>query len=120
MGQSTKFLMTRDIGGYNGFGVPFCNDGEQAVLAQNTEQHVTVPSTHPYWLAVFSFSPGSNVWVDGTTTATFPAGSFAATTSDLNPSARLVKAGTTLSFITNDTTNPYVKVSFYTVLPQTL
>lgn len=113
MATSTKFNMTKDVAGYNGFGVKFASDGYKGLLAVGVEQHVTVPSNYPNWLAVFSYTPGSNIWVDGTTTAAVPVGAFAATTADLNPSARQVVAGQTLSFITSDTTSPQVKVSFY-------
>lgn len=115
--MSTKFNMTRDINGYNGFGVPFALDGQTAVLAANVEQHITVPSNYSNWIAVFSFTPGSNIWVDGITTAVVPAGAFSASTAELNPAARAVKAGQTLSFITSDTTNPLVSVSFYIINP---
>lgn len=115
MATSTKFNMTKDVAGYNGFGIKFASDGYKGVLAAGVEQHVSVPSNYPNWIAVFSYTPGSNVWVDGTTTAVAPVGAFAATTADLNPSARQVSAGQTLSFITSDTTSPQVKVSFYIV-----
>ena len=115
--MSTIFNMTRDVAGYNGFGVKFATDGQSAVLANGVEQHVVVPSNYPNWLAVFSYTPGSNIWVDGITTAVAPTGNFSATTADLNPSARFVTKGETLSFITSDTTSPMVKVSFYVVSP---
>jgi hypothetical protein len=115
--QSTKFNMTRDVAGYNGFGVQWPQDGESALLAANTEQHITVPSNYPNWLAVFSYTPGSNIWVDGTTTAVVPTGAFSATTAELNPSARQVTAGQVLSFITSDTGTPQVKVSYFVVAP---
>lgn len=113
--MSTKFNLTKDVAGYNGFGVRFADDGYQGLLATSTEQHVTVPSNYPNWLAVFSYTPGSNVWVDASTTAIAPAGAFSATKADLNPSARFVQAGQTLSFITDDVTSVEVKVSFYVV-----
>lgn len=113
--MSTKFNMTKDVAGYNGFGVKFASDGYSGVLATGVAQSVTVPSNYPNWLAVFSYTPGSNIWVDNVTTAAVPAGAFSATTADLNPSARQVSAGQTLSFKTSDTTSPQVKVSFYVV-----
>lgn len=115
--MTTKFNMTRDVAGYNGFGVKFADDGFSGVLANGVAQSVTVPSTYPNWIAVFSYTPGSNIWVDGTNTASVPGGAFSATTSDLNPSARQVSAGQVLSFKTTDTTSPQVKVSFYVVAP---
>lgn len=113
--MSTKFNMTKDVAGYNGFGVMFATDGYKGLLSTGVAQSVTVPSNYPNWLAVFSYTPGANVWVDSTTTAAVPVGAFAATTADLNPSARFVTKGQTLSFITSDTTSPQVKVSFYVV-----
>lgn len=113
--MSTKFNLTKDVAGYNGFGIRFADDGYKGVLAVGVAQSVTVPSNYPNWVAVFSYTPGSNIWVDGTTTAVAPTGAFAATTADLNPSARFVTKGQTLSFITSDTTSPQVKVSFYVV-----
>lgn len=113
--MSTKFNLTKDVAGYNGFGVKFADDGFKGILATSVEQHITVPSNYPNWLAVFSYSPGSNVWVDGSTTAVVPTGAFTASKADLNPSARFVKAGDTLSFITSDSTSVQIKVSFYIV-----
>jgi hypothetical protein len=112
--MSTKFRMTCDVAGYNGFGVMFADDGFQTALAANAAQTMTVPSNYPNWLAVFSYTPGANVWVGNGTTAV-PGSSFSATTADLNPSARFVTKGQTLTFITSDTDSPEVKVSFYVV-----
>lgn len=114
---STKFNMTRDVAGYNGFGIQWPQDGYKGVLAVGVEQHVSVPSNYPNWIAVFSYTPGANIWVDGTTTAVAASGAFAATTAELNPSARQCTAGQVLSFITSDTTSPQVKVSFLVVAP---
>ena len=115
--NATKFLMTRDISGTNGFGVPFSITGRSALLAAAVEQHITVPSNYPNWIAIFSYTPGSSIWVDGIGTAVAPTGAFAATTSELNPAARLVQAGDTLSFITADITSPAVSVIFYVAPP---
>lgn len=115
--NATKFSMTRDINGYNGFGVPFTLTARSAILTATVEQHFTVPSNYPFWIAIFSYSPGAAVWVDGITTAAAPTGAFAATTSELNPAARYVKAGDVLSFITADITSPAVSVLLYVAPP---
>lgn len=115
--NSVKFNMSRDVAGMNGFGVQWPQDGQATTLASGVAQSVTVPKNYPNWLAVFSYTPGSNIFVDGTTTAAVPGGSFSATTAELNPSARQCTAGEVLSFITPDTTSPYVKVSFFVVAP---
>jgi len=115
--NATKFVMTRDINGYNGFGIPFALDGYSMVLAATVEQHVTVPDSYPHWIAIFGYTPGSAVWVDGITTAVAPTGAASATTAKLNPSARAVKAGDTLSFITSDVAGSMVYVEFLVVQP---
>lgn len=111
--NATKFSMTRDINGFNGFGLPFTNNGISTSLTANAEQHFTVSSEYPHWIAVFSFTPASSVYVDNLATAVVPGSSFAASTSELNPAARYVKAGSTLSFITADTNSPTVQVSLF-------
>lgn len=115
--SSTKFNLTKDISGYNGFGIAFSQDGKATSLAANTEQHFVVPANYPNWIAIFSFTPGSNIWVDGINTATVPTTSFASSTAELNPSARAVSAGQTLSFITADTSAPWVSVKLLIVNP---
>jgi hypothetical protein len=100
--MATKFNMTRDINGYNGFGLQFTDTAFSATLTASTDTTLTVPSnsgmggngisSQPLWLAVFSYDPGTSVWVAINTPASAPAGStFGATQSELNPAARLVK-----------------------------
>lgn len=119
----TAFSMTRDINGYNGFGVPFSTQKYSANLAQDTDTTLVVPSQGPMgstsstysnkYIAVFEYEPGVSVFVALNQTAEIPAGStFALTTSDLNPAARYVAGGSTLHFYTHDT-NAYVTVLFY-------
>lgn len=115
--SDTRFSMTRDINGYNGFGVPFTVNAQSGVLTATVAQSITVPSSYPNFIAIFSYTPGTEVWVDNITTAVAPTGAFSATTSELNPSARAVKAGSTISFITNDTDSPVVSVLFYVIPP---
>lgn len=110
--MATKFAMSRDINGYNGFGLPFSVDGAFTTLAQNVAQSFTVPSDYPNWIAVFSYSVGSNVFVNGMGTATVPGGTVTDSTSQLNPVARAVKGGQTISVITPDTA-AYVQISYY-------
>lgn len=113
--MSTKFCMTRDINGYNGFGVIPTYDVWAGSLAANTEQHFTVPSNNQYWIAIFTFSPGANVWVDFSGTATVPSSTVSSVSTVLNPAGRQVKAGSTISFITADATSPYVCVELQSI-----
>lgn len=112
MALSTMFVLTRDINGYNGFGLPFCTDKYTAKLA-GVAVSLTVPDNYKYWVAVFSIEPGVRVWVANNATAAVPAGAtLAASNSELNPTARLVKANDVLSFVTPDTSAD-ISVSFY-------
>lgn len=117
--MSTKFLMTRDINGYNGFGLAFSDTNYQVVLQSNSNKTLTVPLSPypelPNLIAIFSYDPGSRVWVSNNSTATAPStGPFVSTSSQLLPGARYVKGGDTLNFIT-DQPLVVVGVSFYAV-----
>lgn len=124
--MTTKFNMSRDINGYNGFGLTFTDTAYSATLAVTTDTTLTVPSSvgmgkqgyatnaTGQMLAVFTFDPGSSVWVANNTAASTPAGAtFAATSSELNPAARLVKGGDILHFYSASAVN--VSIAFYSV-----
>src|ERR1041385_845810 len=110
--MSTLFNMIRDINGYNGFGLPFSVDNKSTTLLAGFEQNFTVPSNFENWILIFSFSPGSSVWVANNVTASTPGVSFSDTLSELNPSARGVKGGDVISFVTSDT-SVEIGVSLY-------
>ncbi len=125
--MTTKFNMSRDINGYNGFGLTFTDSAYSATLAAVTDTTLTVPSAiglgkqgystnaTGQMLAVFSFDPGSSVWVANNAVAANPGGgSFAASSSELNPAARLVNGGDILHFY-SVSANANVSVSFYSV-----
>lgn len=116
--MSTKFNMTRDINGYNGFGIIPTTDVYTGLMEVGVAQTVTVPDNYPNWIAIFSYTPGSSMWVsfDGVT-AVAPTGAFSASSSVLNPSARSVKAGQTISVITADDTNPLMSIEFQVIQP---
>jgi hypothetical protein len=113
--MSTRLSLSRDINGYNAFGIMPTYDIEAGALAANTEQHFTVPANHEYWLAIFTFSPGANVWVDFVGTATVPSTTIGAVSAVLNPSGRQVKAGSVISLITSDSTNPWFCVELQSI-----
>ncbi len=115
--MSTKFNMIRDISGYNGFGIIPTYDIQGCSLTANAAQTFTVPSNYSNWIAIFSYTPGSNIFVSFTTTAAVPSGTVGALTSVLNPSARAVAGGSTFSVITPDATSPYITVEFQIVAP---
>lgn len=111
-----KFIMTRDINGYNGFGLPFSDNQYATTLVTGVEQTLTVPeipfANYPNLIAVFSFAPGSAIWVALNATATIAGSSFATTNSELNPSGRSVQSGDVLHFITADASDE-IGVTFY-------
>jgi hypothetical protein len=108
----SKFILTRDINGFNGFGLNPSNYIEEVQLLQSAEQHFTVSSQNKNWLAIFSYDPGLRIFVADNATAAVPTTTFALGHSDLNPTALKVKGGDVLSFITPDTT-AFVVVKFY-------
>jgi hypothetical protein len=110
--MSTKFNMTRDLNGYNGFGIQPTYDIQGCSLAASSAQTFTVPNNYPNWIAIFSYTPGSNIFVDFTTTATVPGGTVGAITTVLNPAGRALKGGSTFSVITPDATSPYITVEY--------
>lgn len=115
--MSTKFNMIRDISGYNGFGIIPTYDIQGCSLTANAAQTFTVPTNYSNWIAIFSYTPGANIFVNFTTTAAVPSGTVATLTSVLNPSARAVKGGSTFSVITPDIDSPYITVEYQIVAP---
>ena len=113
--MSTKLSLTRDINGYNAFGILPTYDIYACSLTASEAQSIVVPSNFEYWLAVITYSPGANIWVDFTETATVPSGTIGSVSSVLNPAGRQVKAGSTISFITADTTNPYICIELQVI-----
>lgn len=103
--MTTLFSLIRDINGYNGFGLMFADNKYSVTLAATTVATLTIPSTYQNWIAIFSFEPGTNIWVANNATAAIPAGNtIAASTSDLNPVGRFVQGADVLSLITASTT----------------
>jgi hypothetical protein len=123
--MATKFAMTRDINGYNGFGLKPTDTSYSATLTASTDTTLTVPkksaiggcntavTNNPILIAIFYFTPGAEVWVAKGTTAGAPAGStFAAIASEGNPSAWEVEGGDVLHFYTT-ASSVSVGVRFY-------
>lgn len=123
--MTTKFSMTRDINGYNGFGLIPTDTAYSVTLTANTDTTLTVPSPSsignsttnvagtPVMIAIFYVTPGAEVWFAKGATAIVPAGStFGATTSEGNPSAWQVVGGDVIHCITAGT-GVSVGVRFY-------
>lgn len=121
--MTTLYNVNTVLQGVNGFGSPFCDTVFTATLGAAAETHFTVPgkaamgmasagTSHNTYLAVFSYAPAAKVWVANNGTAAVPAGAaFAASTSELSPTAKIVKSGDVLSMIC--TAGADVSVSLY-------
>jgi len=121
--MSTQYNISTYSKGVNGFGLPFCNTISTVTLAAATEATVATPGAggmgtlgaiKDKYIAVFSYKPGTSVWVAVNETAAVPAGAaFAASTSELNPSAKYLAAGDVVHVISADA-SAHVSVAFYT------
>lgn len=100
-----------DINGTATYALPIGEIIYRTTLAANTSQSVTIPLNCTR--AVFSFSNGSDVWVEYfNASATNPTGAFQPATSELNPVARYgLIPGNTIAFICP--TTAYVCVTFF-------
>jgi len=110
--MTTKFALSRDINGYNGFGLKFSDDKFGVQLAAGVAQSITVPTQAAKYIAIFAYQPGGNVYVALNDTAAVYTGTAASVNSEFNPVAREVSSGDTLSLITDDA-QARVGVTFY-------
>lgn len=111
----SQFALTRDINGVPAYGLNFnSTNNSQFKLAANTAVTLTVPTDYAIYEVVFQFEPGTKVWVSNSSaTINSPSSSTpASTTAHLNPTVREVVQGSTLQFVTSDT-SAEVGVSFY-------
>jgi hypothetical protein len=122
--MATNYNVDKTKSGVNGFGLPFCNTIYSVTLTASTDTTVAVPltaavgaptaTTFNKFMAVFSYSNAANVFVALNATATVPAGNtFAATTAELNPTAKMVKSTDVIHFISSGT--PSITVAFYAI-----
>lgn len=125
--MTMPFAMSRDVNGYNGFGLQFSDTKYSAEIARATDTTLTIggsatmgaaaATTYNKYIAIFSYEAGAQVWVANNATAAIPVGAtFASTSSELNPSAREVKAGDVLHFYTDDLGGATVSVVIYALL----
>lgn len=110
--MTTLFNMGRDINGFCAFSLMFPDDKVSTTLIQNTPQSAVVPDQANYYIAVFSYAPGSSIWVSLTGSASTPGVSFATTNSVLNPATLWVNGGSTISVVTGDAKDQ-IGISFY-------
>jgi hypothetical protein len=106
----------RDVQGYNAYAPQLSKDMYSAAIASGASQSITVPSNFTNWIAVFSFQPGSDIWVSVNHTATPPAGAtFASTNSMLLPAQLSVQAGNTISCFNNSGSGQDVGIALYAI-----
>lgn len=113
---SIQLNFGRDVQGFNAYSPATSGDKWSATITNGSAESITIPSNYAVWIAVFSYQPGTSIWVDLTgATAAIPAGAtLAKTTAELNPASRTVYAGGKISIITDNTTAD-VGVSLYAV-----
>jgi hypothetical protein len=117
----TQLNFGKDVQGYNAYAPSPSTNMLSATIASTANATITLPSSFPFWIVVFSFTPGSSVWVSYNGNAAIPAGStFAASTSELNPGARILPSfqrngitPTTINLLNNGTGNADVWVGLY-------
>ncbi len=123
--MATLYNLNPSLNSVNGFGLPFCEDTYTSTLGAGTEATLTVPgfnaigipsaTTYNKFIAVFSYEAAKNVYVALNATAAVPAGnSFAASTSELNPPAKLVKTGDVIHVICADASTD-ISIALYAV-----
>jgi hypothetical protein len=121
--MSTKLLFGRDTAGYNAYAPAPSTNEYSATLASGGNSTITLPTNVRAWIVSFSYQPGSNIWVAYNTTAAAPAGgTFATSTSELLPGARLLPSlqnngttATTINLLNNGTGTADVGVVLYDV-----
>lgn len=111
--MTTQYKLQKDVAGYNGFGLQFCDQKYSASLAATTDTTLTVPlngamgqalNTVNKWLAVIQVEANASVWFALNAVAAVPAGAtLALTTSDLIIGSQYygveVKAGDVMHFL---------------------
>ncbi len=111
----TQLNFGRDVQGFNAFAPTQADLLYSATLASGVNSSITIPSSAPKWIIAISYQPGTITYVSVNGTAEAPAsGTFATTTSELNPSPRTVYAGDVVDFITTNMTAD-VGVALYVV-----
>lgn len=119
--MATKLQFGIDNRGQNAFAPLPATIIFTANLTNGVPETITIPQEYLLWTVSFSYQPGTSNWVDfsGATAATPAGSSFAQSTSELNPGARLVSSTlkdhttpATISIMT-DSASALVSVAFY-------
>ena len=121
--MATLYNINKNLYGRNGFASLFCDTIYSADLTAATDTSIAVPliakigmasaqQVNDTFLAVFSYGYGLTVYVAKNAAAAPPAGApFASTTSEINPTAKIVQAGDVIHMYC--TAGGNVAVAFY-------
>jgi hypothetical protein len=126
--MATQYLLTKDLAGYNGFGLKPTDTVYSASVTSATDTTLTVPAVsqlgtsystkNARLLAIITIDPAATVWFALNNIAGVPAGAtFASTNSELiNPFFPVgyeVSVGDVLHFYNSGTTTNDISVKFY-------
>ncbi|HDN26505.1 MAG TPA: hypothetical protein ENG03_05320 [Thioploca sp.] len=120
--MTTQYNINEITKGRNGFGLPFSDNVASAALAAAADTSLIVPLSSAMgsvqasanrYVAVFSYAADAEVYVALNAAAAAPAGAAFAAGSELNPSAKVVKAGDTIHLLS--TAGAQVSVAFYAI-----
>ena len=121
--MTTQYNINDLVKGVNGFGLQFCKNNYTTTLGAATEATLVVPdftsigtihNNTAKLIAVFGIEAAKKVWVALNATAAVPVGgTLASSTSELNPTAKSVKAGDVIHMISAGAAD--VSVSFYAI-----
>jgi hypothetical protein len=107
--MSTNLIIGKDVNGAIDDAIPVSQNIYAITLTASTAASIIVPANVD--VAYFSYGGSGDVWVNMSGAATIPGSLFVQTKSELNPVARYVIPGETISFICS-AINP-VEVAFY-------
>jgi hypothetical protein len=121
--MATQYNINDLVKGVNGFGLQFCANNYTVTLGAATEATLTVPdftsigtinNNTAKLIAVFGIEPAKKVYVALNAAAAVPVGAtLAASTSELNPTAKSVKAGDVIHVISAAAAD--VSISLYAI-----
>jgi hypothetical protein len=124
--MTTQYKLQKDVAGYNGFGLQFCDQKYSASLGASDDTELAVPlngamgqalNSINKWLAIIQVEANLSVWFALNAAATVPASAeFALTGSDLIIGSEYygveVKAGDVMHFLA-PTAGTDILVKFY-------
>ena len=103
--MTVNFNLERDITGAIAYAPMPPTDFRNGTISTGVPQTFTVPEVFDKYVVIFSFEPGTSVWVSYNGVApTLPLAGIATVNCELNPASRTVNAGTVIKMDTTDAT----------------